>query len=182
VDAEFAREWYEWASKWDLGQTAYATPISALRLGDIALFFHPGELYSVYGLTLRRDSTFPDTIVIGYMDDLIGYVPDRGLRRKAGILSHCRSKIMSLPCFKPEVGRALTAAGLELMRKLSGNHSQLFRQRTLSVHQTAGTETERVLSLHLLGCRRNSVRFARTSARVGFDQLKWLCSRAAFSE
>jgi neutral ceramidase len=119
VDAEFAREWYEVASKWDLARTSYATPISALRLGDVALFFHPGELYSVYGLTLRRDSPFRDTIVIGYVDDLIGYVPDpKAYAGRPEYSAVVVPKIMSLPCYKPEVGRALTAAGLDLLRKL----------------------------------------------------------------
>ena len=118
VEAEFAREWYEWASKWDLAQTSHATPISALRLGDVGLLFHPGELYSVYGLTLRRDSPFRDTLVIGYVDDLIGYVPDPKAYAAGEYSAMVVPKIMSLPCYKPEVGRALTAAGLDLLRKL----------------------------------------------------------------
>jgi len=118
VDAEFAREWHEVMSKWDPGRTSYATPISALRLGDVALFFHAGELYSVYGLTLRRDSPFRDTLVIGYVDDLIGYVPDPKAYAAGEYSAMVVPKIMSLPCYKPEVGRALTAAGLELLQKL----------------------------------------------------------------
>jgi neutral ceramidase len=118
VDAEFAREWHEVASKWDLKQTSYDTPISALRLGDVALFFHPGELYSVYGLILRRDSPFRDTLVIGYVDDLIGYVPDPKAYAAGEYSAMVVPKILSLPCYKPEVGRALTAAGLELLREL----------------------------------------------------------------
>ena len=118
VDAEFAREWHEVMSKWDPGRTSYATPISAMRIGDVALFFHPGELYSVYGLTLRRDSPFRDTLVIGYVDDLIGYVPDPKAYAAGEYSAMVVPKIMSLPGYKPEVGRALTAAGLELLQKL----------------------------------------------------------------
>jgi hypothetical protein len=70
-------------------------------------------------LTLRRDSTVRDTLVIGYVDDLIGYVPDpKAYAGRPEYSAVVVPKIMSLPCFKPEVGRALTAAGLELMRKL----------------------------------------------------------------
>jgi len=118
VDGEFAREWHEVMSKWNVNQTSYATPMSALRLGDVALLFHPGELYSVYGLTLRRDSGFRDTIVIGYVDDLIGYVPDPNAYTKGEYSAIVVPKIMSLPCYKPEVGRALTAQGLELLGKV----------------------------------------------------------------
>jgi len=118
VGAEFAREWYEVASKWDLAQTSYDTPISALCIGEVALFFHPGELYSVYGLTLRRDSPFRDTLVIGYVDDLIGYVPDPKAYEKGEYSARVVPKIMSLPCFTPQVGRELTAAGLDLLRQL----------------------------------------------------------------
>jgi neutral ceramidase len=118
VDAEFAREWYDIASKWNLAQESYATPISALCLGDVALLFHPGELYSVYGLTIRRDSPFRDTLVIGYVDDLIGYIPDPKAYVAKEYSAMVVPKIMSLPCYKPEVGRALTAAGLDLLRKL----------------------------------------------------------------
>jgi neutral ceramidase len=118
VDAEFAREWYEVMSKWDVKETSYATPLAALRLGDVGLLFHSGELYSVYGLMLRRDSGFRDTIVIGYVDDLIGYVPDPTAYAQGEYSAMVVPKIMSLPCYKPEVGRALTAQGLELLRKL----------------------------------------------------------------
>jgi hypothetical protein len=118
VDAEFAREWYEVASKWNLAQASYDTPIAALRIGELALLFHPGELYSVYGLTLRRDSPFRDTLVIGYVDDLIGYVPDPKAYEKGEYSARVVPKIMSLPCFMPPVGRELTAEGLKLLREL----------------------------------------------------------------
>ena len=125
VDAEFAREWHEVASKWDLTQNTYATPVSALSLGDVALLFHPGELYSVYGLTLRRDSPFRDTLVIGYVDDLIGYVPDPKAYAAKEYSALVVPKIMSLPCYKPEVGRALTATGLALLRNLKSSKTEI---------------------------------------------------------
>src|SRR4029453_10348032 len=106
------------AAKRDLAQTSHATPISALRLGEVALLFHPGELYSVYGLTIRRDSPFRDTLVIGYVDDLIGYVPDPKAYAAGEYAAMVVPKIMSLPGYKPEVGRALTATALDLLRKL----------------------------------------------------------------
>ena len=57
--------------------------------------------------------------MIGYVDDLIGYVPDpKAYAGRPEYSAVVVPKIMSLPCYKPEVGRALTAAGLDLLRKL----------------------------------------------------------------
>jgi neutral ceramidase len=47
-------------------------PISALRLGSLGLLFHPAELYSFYRLAIRRDSPFPNTVAVGYTDDMAG--------------------------------------------------------------------------------------------------------------
>jgi hypothetical protein len=118
VDAGFAKEYYDAASTWDLTKTTYATPMCALRLGDVALVLHPGELYSGYGLAIRRDSPFPDTIVIGYTDDLIGYVPDPKAYENREYAAIVVPKILDLPPFTPDVGRRLTAAALELLKKL----------------------------------------------------------------
>jgi neutral/alkaline ceramidase-like enzyme len=118
VDAGFAREWYEVASRWDLSKSAHGTPVSALALGDVALFFHPGELYSYYGLAIRRDSPFADTIVVGYTDDLIGYVPDPRAYQADEYAAVVVPKIMDLPRYKPDVGRRLTAAALELLKQI----------------------------------------------------------------
>jgi hypothetical protein len=76
VDAGFAKAWFEAAVKWNLKQGSLSTPMSALRLGEVALLFHSAELYSFYGLKIRLDSPFPATLAVGYSDDLIGYVTD----------------------------------------------------------------------------------------------------------
>jgi len=119
VDAGFSREWSEVASKWDPSRTAYRTPMSALRLGDVALLFHSGELYSAYGLALRRDSPFADTLLVGYTDDLIGYVPDPKAYEAGEYAATVVPKIMDLPRFQPGVGRAFSETALGLLRKLA---------------------------------------------------------------
>jgi hypothetical protein len=117
VDVSFAREWHEVASKWDASRTTYRTPMSALALGDVAILFHPGELYSVYGLSIRRASPFADTIVVGYTDDLIGYVPDPKAYAASEYAAVVVPKILDLPPFRPDVGRKLTARALELLEQ-----------------------------------------------------------------
>jgi neutral ceramidase len=118
VDAEFAREYVEAASAWDLNKTRYAAPMTALRLGNVAVVLHPGELYSYYGLAIRRDSPFRDTIVVGYTDDLIGYLPDPNAYKGREYSAIVVPKILDLPPFTPDATRQLMAAALALLRKL----------------------------------------------------------------
>jgi hypothetical protein len=118
VDAEFAKEYAGVATTWDLSRTTYATPLTAIRLGDAAIVLHPGELYSYYGLAIRQDSPFRDTIVVGYTDDLIGYVPDPSAYQKREYSAIIVPKILDLPPFAPDVGRRLKAAVVDLLKKL----------------------------------------------------------------
>jgi neutral ceramidase len=52
-----------------------ATNVSIIALGDIAIVGIPGELFVELGLTLRRNPSFAHTLVAGYCNDLIGYIP-----------------------------------------------------------------------------------------------------------
>lgn len=119
VDAGFAQAWADVAARWDPAQTTYRTPMSALRLGDVALLFHSGELYSVYGLTIRRDAPFADTVVVGYTDDLIGYVPDPKAYEAGEYAATVVPRIVDLPRFTPDVGRAFVECALGLLRSLA---------------------------------------------------------------
>src|ERR1051326_1037468 len=71
VDAGFARAWFDSAVKWKLNHKSYATALSVMRLGHLGFVFHPAELFSYYGLAIRRDSPFPKTIILGNRDELI---------------------------------------------------------------------------------------------------------------
>lgn len=111
----FAKDWHAWARKWDMKQTTYAVQLSVLCLGDVALVFHPGELYSCYGLAIRRDSPFRDTVVVGYADDLVGYVPDPAAFTAQEYAAVTVPKIVNLPPFTPTAGRELSQALTRLL-------------------------------------------------------------------
>ena len=49
--------------------------IAALRLGDAAFLFLPGEPFVETGLALYEASPFHDTFIVGYAEDWIGYIP-----------------------------------------------------------------------------------------------------------
>jgi len=119
VDAGFSRAWFEQASKWNMRHRTYSAPISAMRFGDLALVFHPAELYSVYGLTIRRDSPFEVTIPIGYTDDMVGYITDPSAYENGEYAAIVVPKLIGLPPWKPDTGRQLTAALLRLLSSLS---------------------------------------------------------------
>ena len=120
VDAGFAQDWATWAATWDVKKTAQPTPLSALRLGPVGLVFHPAELYSYYGIQIRRDSPFPHTFVVGYTDDILGYLPDPKAYKAAEYAAIVVPKILSLPPFTPDAGRALSAASRQLLKQVAG--------------------------------------------------------------
>lgn len=119
VDAGFAADWYQGNVKRNLSETHLPVTISAVGLGPIGMFFHPAELYSCYGLTIRRDCPFPDTLVVGYTDGIIGYLPDPNAYKASEYSAVTVPKILDYPPFTPTAGRELTAAGLGLLKGIS---------------------------------------------------------------
>ena len=59
-----------------------------------------------------------DTIVVGYTDDLIGYLPDPKAYQAGEYAAAVVPKLMDLPRYKPDVARRMTAAVMDLLRKL----------------------------------------------------------------
>jgi len=120
VDARFAADWAKSAAQWPADRTTLAVPVSALQLGGTGLLFHPAELYSCYGLSIRRDSPLDHTLVVGYTDDLIGYLPDPNAYQAGEYAALTVPGILDLPPFTPEAGRGFTAGALKLLREIAG--------------------------------------------------------------
>jgi len=119
VDASFAKDWFGSLSKWKPSRTHCETILSALRLGSLGLVFHPAELYSFYGLAIRRDSPFENTLVVGYADDFVGYVTDSKALKAAEYAAVVVPKILDLPPFKPEAASYLAAEASKLLEKVA---------------------------------------------------------------
>ena len=117
VDARFAADWAASAAKWDPNRTTLSLPISAVQLGSVGMLFHPAELYSCYGLSIRRDSPLDHTLVVGYTDDIIGYLPDPNAYKAGEYAALTVPGILDLPPFTPEAGRQFTAAAVGLLRE-----------------------------------------------------------------
>lgn len=120
VDAGFAADWYRGNADRDLSRSHWPIALSAIRLGPIALAFHPAELYSVYGLTIRRDCPLADTLVVGYADGIIGYLPDPNAYRAGEYSALTVPKILDIPPFTPTAAREMTAAMHGILVDLAG--------------------------------------------------------------
>ncbi|MCR4413470.1 MAG: neutral/alkaline non-lysosomal ceramidase N-terminal domain-containing protein [Thermoguttaceae bacterium] len=119
VDAGFAEDWFRGNANRDLSQTHLPITLSAIRLGDVGIVFHPAELYSFYGLAIRRDSPLPHTLVTGYTDGIIGYLPDPKAYAAGEYAAITVPKILDYPPFAPDAARQTAAAASALLRRLA---------------------------------------------------------------
>ena len=108
------------ARKRDLRQTHLPATLSAVRLGELAILFHPAELCSCYGLAIRRDSPLRNTLVVGYTDGIIGYLADPKAYQAQEYEAVTVPKILDYPPFTPTAARQLTTAGVAMLKKLVG--------------------------------------------------------------
>lgn len=119
VDAGFAEDWFRGNVNRDLAQQNLPATISALRLGEVAMLFHPAELYSYYGLAIRRDSPLPHTMAVGYTDGMVGYLCDPQAYRAGEYAAMTVPKILDYPPFTPDAAAAMTAASVRLLKQLA---------------------------------------------------------------
>ena len=116
VDARFAKAWFAANANRAAARTELPVPVTAMRIGSVGLVFHPGELFSYYGLAMRHRSPLPNTLVVGYADGLIGYLPDPHSYEAKEYAAIVVPKILDLPPFRPTAARVLTA---EVERRLN---------------------------------------------------------------
>jgi len=119
VDAGFAQEWFRDNSRRPL-DPRLPISLSAVQLGDVALVFHPAELYSYYGLAVRRESPLPDTLVVGYTDGILGYLPDPKAFQAGEYAAITVPKILDVGPFTPTAARETTAAAVGLLKQTVG--------------------------------------------------------------
>ncbi len=120
VDARFAKAWYEDSVKQDIKRAHLPIALRAMRIGSVGLVFHPTELYSYYGLEIRRDSPLPDTLVVGYADDFVGYAPDPNAYKAGEYAAIVVPKILELPPYLPTAARSMSSGAVELLERISG--------------------------------------------------------------
>ncbi len=120
VDAGFAADWYRSNERRDPKLKDLPITLSAIQLGPVAMLFHPAELYSYYGLAIRRDSPLRDTLVVGCADGSIGYLPDPTAYQQGEYSALVVPKIIDLPPYQPTAARDMTAAAIALLKQTVG--------------------------------------------------------------
>ncbi len=120
VDAGFAADWFRGNEHRDRSVKRLPITLSAIQLGPVGMLFHPAELYSYYGLAIRRDSPLPDTLVVGCADGSIGYLPDPEAYRLGEYSALVVPKIIDLPPYQPTAAREMTAAAIALLKQTVG--------------------------------------------------------------
>jgi neutral ceramidase len=120
VDAKFAEDWFAGAQQWDTSVSTLRVPLSAMQFGPIGIVFHPSELYTYYGLAIRRGSPLPETLSIGYTDDFVGYLPDPEAYVAGEYAALVVPKLVDVPPYTTEAGRTLAKRAVMLLNQLGG--------------------------------------------------------------
>ncbi len=110
-DALFAAEALKLAAR---GEFTEQVEVQALRLGQAAVIALPVELFVDYQLRFRRESPLPHSLLIGYANDYLGYVPTPEALEQGGY----EAQPMSWSKLGPEAGDTLIATGLKLLSEL----------------------------------------------------------------
>ncbi len=117
VDAGFAADWFAGNEHRDRNIKHLPITLSALQIGPVGMLFHPGELYSYYGLAIRRDSPLKDTLVVGCADGSIGYLPDPTAYQASEYSAIVVPKIIDLPPYQSTAAKEMAAAAIALLKE-----------------------------------------------------------------
>ena len=73
----------------------------------------PGELFVEYGLEIKEKSPFAHTLIIGYANDYVGYIPTLEAFQEGGyeVRTGLASKL------DPKTGEIITGKALEILNK-----------------------------------------------------------------
>lgn len=97
--------------------------VQALQIGPIAIVALPGEIFSSLGRRIKGDSPLGAsfTLVAGWSNDNVGYIPDRDAYPLGGYEADVASRYYGYPAgWAPEAGDALVDAAGALLSTVAG--------------------------------------------------------------
>jgi hypothetical protein len=108
----FYDQWHaEMSAKLRTPQSQMPAELQVMRLGECVLAAQPSELFTYFGLLIKQRSPHRHTVVVGYANDFVGYVPrpqdydDPGF---GGYAARLAPKILGNFEFQPSVGYVLS--------------------------------------------------------------------------
>lgn len=97
--------------------------VQALKIGPLAVVALPGEIFSSLGRAIKDGSPFgaPRTLVAGWANDNVGYVPDADAYPLGGYEVDLASRYYGYPAgWAPAAGEGLVSAAGRLLERLAG--------------------------------------------------------------
>jgi len=95
--------------------------VNAVRIGPLALIGVPAEVFTIFGFAIKQRSRFRTTAVVGYANDLVGYIARPRDYEDTGFGSYAAVKapmILGLPRFAPQVGEVLVTACVRAIERI----------------------------------------------------------------
>ena len=89
--------------------------IMAIRIGDLGIVGLPGEIFSEFGLEIKKRSLATHTIVIELANDAIGYIPTKISFRQGGYEPSTGSTM-----YQPGTGEAIAKQAIKQLNQLFG--------------------------------------------------------------
>jgi hypothetical protein len=118
VQEWFAREtigMWEWQRRSGVRQPAEAVEVQVMRLGDCALVGLPGEIFTEFGLQIKAQSPFKETLIVELANGWHGYIPTRAAFEHGGY----ETRLGYTSRLAPEAGERMVQAALEQLRLLN---------------------------------------------------------------
>ena len=95
-------------------ETKLNTEIQVIKLGNIALACNPSELFTEFALKIKQQAKMK-TFNIGYANDFVGYIPDRGDFERGGYAAARVPLICDNFPFEVDVGDVLVEEVINLI-------------------------------------------------------------------
>ena len=88
--------------------------MQAIRIGGTAFVSQPSESFAELGLRIKEETWPLDTVVVGYANGMLGYLPTREAFRRGGY----EATYGPPSCLAADAGERLADAAVRLVRSM----------------------------------------------------------------
>jgi len=117
----WARAWRAWVRAGSRRAAAVPMEVQAIAVGDLALVGLAGEIFARYQLELENTSPVVHTVLCGYANGCVGYVPTADEHRRGGYEIEQAHKVYpSVQGVAPECEAQVRAAAFAVLGAVGG--------------------------------------------------------------